>query len=54
MSESKIDVVDLVISALKEHEKRLDERIHRLELLLDKLQKNIEDADWLFQEKHKD
>jgi len=37
----KVDVLDLVISTLKEHEKALDEAVHRLEKALDR----VEDPD---------
>ncbi len=35
MEKSKIDVLDLVINVLKEHEKRLDELLERLETLIE-------------------
>ena len=32
----KIDVLDLIINVLKEHEKKLDELIGKLEILIDR------------------
>lgn len=42
MSAEKLDIIDLVITALKEHEKRFDALCHRFEKLLDKLEKSEE------------
>ncbi len=37
MSENKIDVIDLIIQTLQEHEKKLDELIERLERATNKV-----------------
>ena len=42
MSENKIDVIDLIIQTLQEHEKKLDELIERLERAIN----NRELEDW--------
>ena len=36
MYSEKIDVLDLIIEVLKEHEKTLDAQIHRLEASIDR------------------
>lgn len=41
MFEEKLDMVDLIITALKEHEKRFDELYHRFEKAVEKLEKVI-------------
>jgi len=35
----KIDALDFVINVLREHEKRLDEAVYKLELLVNRLEK---------------
>ena len=42
MSENKVDVIDLIIQTLQEHEKKLDELIERLERAIN----NRELEDW--------
>ncbi len=42
MSENKVDVIDLIIQTLQEHEKKLDEFIERLERAIN----NRELEDW--------
>ena len=37
MSEGRIDVVDMIISILQDHEKKLDELVERLERATDKV-----------------
>ena len=44
MSE-KIDVLDLIINVLREHEKTLDELIHRLDSVTTKIEKRVKKRD---------
>ena len=45
----KIDVLDLIINVIKEHEEKLDELVERLELICDRcpLIKDVKREDWL-------
>ena len=40
----KIDVLDLLIEILQEHEKRLDELVARLEFLVDQIDGSVPEA----------
>lgn len=41
----KLDTLDLLIQSLMEHEKTLDEQVHRLKTVIDQAEKMFKDAE---------